>query len=77
MKANIENFKELLLKSEGDKDKMEKAFTRISEYLASSILGRDFAEDVEHYLNRGKQIKEIHEWAKKVVISPRYTIISI
>ena len=76
MVANIENFKELLKNAEGDKNAMQKAFERISQYLASSILGRDFNESTESYFNRKTTIKMIHDWAAKVTISNDYKIIN-
>lgn len=76
MVANIENFKELFKNAEGDKNAMQKAFERISQYLASSILGRDFNESTESYFNRKPAIKMIHDWAASVTISNDYKIIN-
>ena len=77
MQANIENFKELLNKANGNKTEMQKAFDRITSYLASSVLGREFNETIESYLNRKPNIKEVHDWSKKVVISQKFTIIAM
>lgn len=77
MEANIENFRELLRKANGNKLEMQKVLNRISNYLASTIIGREFGETVEHYFDRKPRIKAIHDWTQKVTISKDYTIVSI
>lgn len=77
MNKKLEEFKELLKKSDGNKIKMNKAIERITSYLCGSILGRDFLETVESFYDKNPEIKEISDWSKTIVLSKEYKIIKI
>lgn len=59
----------------GDKVKMGKAFLRVREMLASTVLGRGFNEDIEDYVRSNSGVSEFSEWSNGVVISNDYCLV--
>lgn len=71
----ILKFQEALEDSNGNREEMLQAIDRIKGFLASMILGRDFGEDVEVFLNRKPKFLEFREWTQTIEISPKWELV--
>ena len=75
-KELVSNFRQTLLKANGNEVKMKKAFRSITGYLDSSVSEKQDGQSVKDFLEANPGIKEIHEWSETVLVTNDYELVN-